>query len=631
VGTRTPRTLIVFALLGGVVAAFVTWLGSLVVGIAAGVLTLAAGLVAIGWATSQGMTSTGPGDPARRRFLVQAGAGGLAWVAGGAVLGRIATNVARPDATAVQEAAAADLGTEYMDLVARTYHAGRSGDLQLLLAPFNSANYENESRSLLPRDPRSSHASTWMYLERIPLVVHGPGIVATSDSEERVTLADLAPTTASLIGFDEWPGDREGRMLPDLQRTEGYVGSPQVVVTFVIDGGGWNVLHRWPDRWPNLRRLMGEGANYRNAIMGSFPAVTACAHATIGTGTFPRQHGITGHNIRDGIGVRKAYRTPGLADPSDILVPTLADLWHEATGAWVGEVGYQVWHMGMLGFGGRGRPANDLPVGVYFDEDGGRGWLPHHPDLYRLPNQVPDLASLEQAIASFPDPGWDPAYAQWGNPYCCAPPIAAYQEDLLEATLASEDIGGEAASLLYTTYKSPDYTGHVYGMDSEWTGLMLEAVDAQIGRMQAFLEERFPGAYVLIVTADHGQCPLPDSMGGVRLDPVQLGRIVEEEFGAGLGDAGLSVVPSEIYLNVDALGDAGATVDDVAAYLRHLPYRRTIGPYVPASAIEQQLLDREEFAAVFGTPYLDTLGDVGRFGAGIYDGDDVDPGIPDAV
>ena len=61
---------------------------------------------------------------------------------------------------------------------------------------------------------------------------------------------------------------------------------------------------------------MGPGRNYRNAITGSFPAVTACAHASIGTGTFPSQHGITGHNIRDGSKVaqgvrrRRATRTP---------------------------------------------------------------------------------------------------------------------------------------------------------------------------------------------------------------------------------------------------------------------------------------------------------------------------------
>ena len=154
-------------------------------------------------------------------------------------------------------------------------------------------------------------------------------------------------------------------------------------MTFVIDGGGWNVLDNFPDEWPNLKRLMGEGANYRNAIVGSFPAVTACAHATIGTGTFPSQHGITGHNIRDGKAPRKAYGTPGQADPGDILVPTLADLWSDQTDnrAWVGEIGYQVWHMGMLGYGGRNRPADAKPVGVYWAEDGSQQWEPHNPEL----------------------------------------------------------------------------------------------------------------------------------------------------------------------------------------------------------------------------------------------------------
>jgi hypothetical protein len=118
------------------------------------------------------------------------------------------------------------------------------------------------------------------------MVVYGPGIVATSDSTERVTLADLAPTTATLIGSQTFPADeRQGRPLP--LSTARSARTPKIVFTFVFDGGGWNVLHKWPDAWPNLKRLMGEGANFRNAIHGSFPAVTACAHATIGTGTYP--------------------------------------------------------------------------------------------------------------------------------------------------------------------------------------------------------------------------------------------------------------------------------------------------------------------------------------------------------
>ena len=550
-------------------------------------------------------------------------------MAGGAAVGRAVSVLTRPDAGGVQENAGFDLGSEYMELVGRAYHPDRSGDLQLLLAPFNSANYAQESRALVPQDPRTSHASVWMYLERIPLVMYGPGIVAPLDSHERVTLADLAPTTATLIGMDGWPREREGRRLPDLLMAD---EPPDIVVTVVIDGGGWNALQRWPDRWPNLGSLMREGANYRNAITGSFPAVTACAHATIGTGAFPREHGITGHNIRDGDGVRKAYRAPGQADPSDILIPTLADLWHDRSGAWVGEIGYQVWHLGMLGAGGTGRVPGDLPVGVYFDEDGEGGWVPHHPDRYRVPVDVPGLEVFEARRAAFEDPGWDPEFARWGNPYCCAPPIAGYQGDLLRSTIESEPIGGpEGTSLLYTTFKSPDYTGHVYGMDSEWTGLMLEAVDTEIGALRAVLDDRFPERYVLIVTADHGQCPLPDAAGGVRLDPIQLESIIERRFGAGPAKAVQNVFPSEVYLDVAALRDAGAEVDDVAAALRDVTYRETIGPYVPADAIEQDRLEQPIFSAVFGTPYLAGLGDTARFGPGIYTGEDVDPGVPRAV
>ena len=331
--------------------------------------------------------------PARRRFLVGAGAAGLVWAFVGPSLGWFTRKAARPDPRPVQEAMASDMGAEYMELVKRAYHEGRSGDLQLLLAPFNSSNYTFESLTLVPQDPRTSHASSWMYLERIPLVVHAPGIVVASDSEERVTLADLAPTTAALIGAD-WPGDRLGTPLPIA--TSRSARKPKVVMTFVIDGGGWNVLDNFPDQWPNLRRLMGEGANFRNAIVGSFPAVTACAHASIGTGTFPSQHGITGHNIRDGKAPRKAYGTPGQADPGDILVPTLADLWSDQTDnrAWVGEIGYQVWHMGMLGYGGRNRPTDARPVGVYWAEDGSQRWEPHNPDFFRMPASVPGLDVL---------------------------------------------------------------------------------------------------------------------------------------------------------------------------------------------------------------------------------------------
>ena len=626
---------IALVLVGGLVGLAVGVAGSALLGAIAGVICVAMALLA----TRSVQAMSAPTDPSRRRLLAIAGLLGAAAATGGAALGRTVRRVTRPDPRPVQEAMARDLGAEYMELVARAYHPDRSGDVQLLAAPFNSANYPQESRSLVPRDPRTSHASVWMYLERVPLVVAGPAI-AGLDSDERVSLADVAPTIAQLIGFDRFLElGREGRPLPGIARP---ADPPAVVVTFVIDGGGWNVLQEFPDAWPNLRGLMRDGANFRNAIHGSFPAVTASAHATIGTGAFPRTHGVTGHNIRDGRKVRKTYGEPGHADPGDLLVPTLADLWSEATDrAWVGEIGYQIWHLGMLGSGGRtttgSGASRERPVAVYWDEGGDpQGWRSLNPALYREPRGMPTLDAFEGYRADFvpnPDrnPDFDPSKPR--NLHCCSTPVIRYQGDLIEATLANEPIGSTGTSgLLFINYKAPDYTGHVYGMFDPMTGDALRDVDEQLGRLVSQLDALYPGRYALIVTADHGQCPLPDTAGGVRIDPIQLWEDLEREFGGGLFGLVQNVVPSEVYLESDVLWDVGATREDIASFLRDYPYRRNIGPYVPRDAIEQDLLERQQFAAVFATTFLDTL--EGRdldaeFGTGIYP--EAEIGIPPPV
>jgi arylsulfatase A-like enzyme len=156
-------------------------------------------------------------------------------------------------------------------------------------------------------------------------------------------------------------------------------------------------------------------------------------------------------------------------------------------------------------------------------------------------------------------------------------------------------------------------------------------VDAELGRLVKLLDEKFPNDYVLFVTADHGQCPLPDSVGGVRLDPIQLDGVIEQHF-KGLVNVAQSVVPSEVYLDTTMLRDNGdATPEDVAGVLKDYRYRDNIGPYVPRSAIEEDLLNQKEFSAVFATSYLDTLvgTDLSRFGRTAFpDGDTPMPGLP---
>ena len=632
-----PRALLVFALLGGLLGLGLGLLGSPLIGVVSGLVILCAALLLARAQTPQG---TDRHDPARRRFLVTTTAVGTAIAVGGPVLGRTIKQLSRPDAQAIQENMARALGAEYTEIVRRTYRDGRSGELQLVLAPFNSSNYSNESQDLVTFYPATSHASVWMYLEAIPLVIHAPGRVPAGTHEERVTLADVAPTAATLMGFGDFRDlGREGVPLPGVEEPR---TPPKVIVTFVFDGGGWNVLETWPDATPNLRSLMATATNYTNAIHGSFPAVTACAHATIGTGTYPSEHGITGHNIRDTLGtVRKTYGVPGSADPSDILIPTLAELWSDATAnqAWVGQLGYQVWHMGMLGSGRPNRGSADKPVGVFWDEDMAlsrtQQWQPHNPEMFRLPVGAPPLNRLAAHQAAYTPPGYDAQYDPVTSAaHCCSPPIIRYMGDLVEATIANEPLVGphDETGLLYINYKMPDYTGHIYNMLSPMEELALREVDAQLGRLVAQLDATYGQDYALIVTADHGQCPLPNAVDGVRLDPIQLGDDINQEFGGSLWPVVEYVAPSEIFLHRDRLWQSGASIDDIAAFLRNYSYRQNIGPYVPASAIEYDLLKQHEFSAVFGPRFLASLKgrDLSGYGETSFK-DGVLTGYPDLI
>ena len=610
------RVLVLLAVTGGFVAFVLVATGSMIAGTLAGLLVFGACLFAI--------RARVPEDPDRRRFLATMGGLGLLAVAAGSAVGAVVRRVTRPDPRPALEAMSSDLGSEYLELVTRSYNPERLGDLQLLVTPFSSSNYPQESLSLAPNDPRSSHAVTWMYGERVPIVVWSPGRIEPQDHTERVTLADLAPTTARLIGFDEFRA-ADGVPLPGTPSLTVPVVQPRVIVTLVIDGGGWNVLRRWPDAWPNLKRLMREGATYRNAISGSFPAVTASTHATIGTGAFPRKHGITGHNVRRGGGPVKAWGEAGNIDPSFLLEPTLADRWTEWTEdrAWVGEIGYQVWQVGMLGRGGR--PMGDAPVCVYWDEDGGGGWHPHHPELYRLPRRTPGLERLDELSAGFEPPAPSPYDPTGKKAMCCSPPVVHYQGDLIRATFDSEPIGqDEVADLLYLNFKAPDYAGHVYNMDDPRQAEVLGAVDDEIGRLADLLSERFgDGQSVLIVTADHGQCPEIDANGGVRIDPIQLEEDLNAEFGTSVFGLVQMVAPSEVYLDPKALTDSGLTAEDVAAFLADYRYGDNIGPYIRPAAVRRDRLHERSFAAVLPVSYIGELAsaDLARFGETVYDAD----------
>jgi hypothetical protein len=303
----------------------------------------------------------------------------------------------------------------------------------------------------------------------------------------------------------------------------------------VWDAGGRSVLDTWPKDWPVLKSLIPKGVWYEHASVGSSPSITPATHATIGTGAYPWHHGISGHNVRIGRDVVKAYGLEGHAEPQKYLKsPTLAEAWSEHTsdGAWIGEIGYQIWHLGMIGRGGT-LPLGDKPVAIYWNDADAGQWASQNPEMFRMPNGMPSRDSLSSKIQAYFPPDEASTIDKGGVKLCCSPPIVDYQGDVIQAAFENEPIGksGET-SLLYINFKSPDYTGHVVNMLDPDEAAVLTAVDQEIERVRTILANNFnEGEYALIVTADHGQCPLPDRVGGVRLDPIQLENDLNREFG----------------------------------------------------------------------------------------------------
>jgi arylsulfatase A-like enzyme len=68
--------------------------------------------------------------------------------------------------------------------------------------------------------------------------------------------------------------------------------APRYAVIIVLDGARASYLHRVP--MPNLEALQRRGITYTSAFTGQELANTPPSHATIGTGLFPKHHGVEG-------------------------------------------------------------------------------------------------------------------------------------------------------------------------------------------------------------------------------------------------------------------------------------------------------------------------------------------------
>jgi type I phosphodiesterase/nucleotide pyrophosphatase len=497
---------------------------------------------------------------------------------------------------------------DWLQRTVNGYRPDRSGEIQLLpLEP-------NVLGSGLP------HAGPWQELQHVPMFWYGPGFVRPAGVVKRpVTVADIAPTQAELLGFP-FPG-AQGHPLSEALTPEGERRDPpRLVVTMVWDAGGRDVLDAWPDRWSMLRELIPEGAWFDRATVGSSPSQTAQIHATIGTGTFPQVHGLVGHRLKVGPDVL----APWSEDPGYLLRPTLADVYDRAMGnePVVGEIASLSIQLGMLGHGAMWGGADRDIVVIRQREDAktlgeeAESWTISDAlaPYYRIPGYVNDVGGLERDAEAL-DRADGALDGRWRNNDISAlldgfdtPARVPYQSRVIRTVMRREGFGqDEVPDLLFLNYKIIDFISHSWSMNSLEMADAVAMQDLWLRRFFAFLDRDVgEGEWAVVLTADHGATPSLDVTGGREISTSAVESALRERFDTDGDDVDAieHLTHTQMFVDEDELAENGSSLVDVSRELMRMTKDQTSprGVVLPPGE-----LDDPVFRAAYPSELLEDL------------------------
>ena len=415
----------------------------------------------------------------------------------------------------------------HIELISRGYDPGRSPDVTMT----------PKEPNLFATETGTTHSGPWPYAQEIPLAFYGPGFIKSRGEiklDRETTIADAAPTIAELLNTP-FPNDRPGRVVTEA--LEENRDEPKLVVVVVLDGGGWNVLDRWPNAWPFLSSLMEKGTSVTNAVVGSSPSVTPAVHANLGTGAFPQQHGLVDIWLRRGEVTGDSFEN---LNPRNLAIPTLADMYDQARNnePKIGMVAAEPWHLGMIGHGAA-IEGGDKDIAVM---EGEEIEPMTNPKFYSMPDYLDDVPGLEEDISAVDtEDGSTDGLWLGHNVLATAddrrrgPVRSLEQTRQIKALIENEGFGADdVPDLLFTNYKQVDLVGHSFNMVGPETESVLEWTDRTLEDLVGFLDDTVgKKEWAMVLTADHGQGPSTSSTGGYPIDVLKLKSHVASSLGRG--------------------------------------------------------------------------------------------------
>jgi Type I phosphodiesterase / nucleotide pyrophosphatase len=464
----------------------------------------------------------------------------------------------RTPRVAPADPAALAVRQRFLDMFARAYFPGRTG--QLLIVP-------REGDFITRPDPDVAymHGSPWAYDVSIPLMFAGPAVRPGAYSMPAVQ-QDVAPTLAAALGV-QMPPTATGRVLPVLRTP---FARPRVVMLLVLDGMRRDYFDRYAGSMPTLAALRQRSAWFTQARVNTLPSNTAVGHSTISTGTDPRVHGITGVSVYDRINRRRHNLFEG-ATPQDLMALTLADAWQLATAGRAIILAQGSIDRAATPLAGHGAcQLNGAPVALAsYDQQTG-GWTTN-PSCYRLPEYLKD-----RNARTLP-----PADGEWMHHKVDSPAAVrysalfpAFEADAMTAMIEREPLGEDnVTDLVLLNYKCADFVGHKYGPDSNELRVTLGEMDGQLARMLTALEAKVGSNYLLAVTADHGMPSEPPSPDRRHFAP-SIVDLLHEKFDPEAKKliTSFDAENGKIFVDEDRLSDLGLTLRGMADFLESLPF-----------------------------------------------------------
>jgi len=351
---------------------------------------------------------------------------------------------------------------------------------------------------------------------------------------------------------------------------------PKLVVMLVVDQMRGDYVDKFQGQWSGgLKRLIEEGAWFRDAAYPYAATETCVGHSTISTGAFPATHGMISNAWWD----REQQKNVTCTDDSKVkntgyagasvkggdsawrmLMPAFAEELKYQTGGGTRVVTFSLKARAAITMAGHQADAvtwfdpgtgawttsSAYPMAAFVEEYAkahpvakayGKTWTPLLPKSAYLYGETAVGAVPPAGFgAEFPHPlrgkagstGADAAfYYQWqASPYA-----DTYLAEMAEDAVDKLRLGKRAGTdYLGVSFSSLDYVAHSFGPRSWEVQDELARLDRDLTGFFAHLDQVVGrGNYVVALSADHGGAPIPEDLEKTGVDAgwLNVGEVKE--------------------------------------------------------------------------------------------------------